>query len=92
MNPDLNVKIKCPACNTENVQVQVVNEAILKTKHHSIVWWLTVGWIWTLIKWLVFTIPALIIKVFGLGKKQKIVNITKKKGVCQQCGNVFDIG
>ena len=82
----------CPKCGSDSITIQVVNEAKLKTKHHSIIWWLCIGWWWMMIKWLLFTVPALFIKLFGLGhKRQKIVNITRKKAVCQNCGNVFDI-
>ncbi len=82
----------CPKCGSNNVTIQVVNEAKLKTKHNGIIWWLCIGWWWLPIKWIFFTVPALFIKVFSLGhKKQKIVNVTKKKGVCQSCGEIFDI-
>lgn len=83
-------QLKCPKCGSTNVTFQIVNEAILKTKHKGIIWWLCVSWWWLPIKWLVFTIPALFIKVFGLGhKNQKIKNITKNKAVCQNCGNFW---
>lgn len=84
-------KITCPKCGSENVSIQLVNEAHLKTAHHSILWWLSIGWWWLFTKWFFFTIPALIFKIFGIGKKKKIVNKTIKKAVCQQCGNTFDI-
>ena len=36
--------------------------------------------------------PKIILKLFRIEhKKQKIVNKTVKKGVCQTCGEVFDI-
>lgn len=83
--------IECPKCHSNSITVQVVNESKLVNAHHSILWWITIGWIWVLSKWMVFTIPALIFKIFGVGKRKKIVNITKKKGVCQNCGAVFDL-
>lgn len=80
----------CPKCKSENVNTQVINEVEIKNKHHGIFWWLLIGWWWIPIKWLVFTIPALIIKIFG-GKKQKAVNKQKTVCVCQNCGYRWEI-
>lgn len=80
------VKITCPKCQSEKVNIQIVNEAKLVKKHHSIIWWLLIGWWWIFVKWLVFTIPALIFKIFGIGKRKKIKNISHKEYVCQNCG------
>lgn len=79
--------MNCPKCGSENVNIQVVNEAKLVVKHKGIIWWICIGWWWIFVKWLCFTIPALIFKIFGIGKKHKIKNITKKVYVCQNCGN-----
>lgn len=81
----------CPKCNSENVTIQITNEAHLKNQHHSIIWWLLIGWWWIFIKWLIFTLPALIFKVFGIGKKKKIVNVTHKVAICQNCANTWNI-
>lgn len=81
--------MKCAKCGSENVTVQVINEVKLKNKHHGVIWWLFIGWWWIPFKWLFLTIPALIIKIFG-GKKQKAVNITVTKCVCQNCGNTWN--
>lgn len=80
--------MKCAKCGSENVTVQVINEVKLKNKHHGVIWWLFIGWWWIPFKWLFLTIPALIIKIFG-GKKQKAVNKTVTKCVCQNCGNTW---
>lgn len=77
--------MQCPKCQSNNVNVNVVNEVKLKTKHRGIIWWLLVGWWWIPIKWFVFTVPALIIAIFGR-KKQKAVNIQKTMCICQDCG------
>ncbi len=81
----------CPKCKSKNTTIQVVNEQKLVADHHSCLWWITIGWIWTLIKWIVFTIPALIFKIFGIGKRKRIVNKTKKKAVCQDCGHTWNV-
>lgn len=84
--------IKCPKCDSENVTIQVVNENKLVKKHHSIIWWIIIGWWFVPIMWCIFFVPKFFIKLFGLGHKNyKIVNSTKKKGVCQNCSYVFDI-
>lgn len=80
----------CPKCGSSNITVQVVNESKLITQHHGIIWWICIGWLWIPIKWLFLTIPALFAAIF-IGKRKKIKNITKKKAVCQNCGNVWDI-
>ena len=82
--------MKCPKCGSENVNIQMVSESHLKTKHHSIIWWLLLGWYWVPFKWLVLTLPALILKLFG-HKKQKIVTKHKKMAVCQSCGNNWNV-
>lgn len=80
----------CPKCKSENVSVQVINEVEIKKKHHGVFWWTCVGWWWLPIKWLCFTLPALIVKIFGR-KKQKVVNKQKTVCVCQNCGNRWEI-
>ncbi len=80
----------CPKCKSENVNIQVVNEVELKTKHHSIWWWMFWGWYWIPIKWLCFTLLALIVKLFS-HKKQKAVNKQKSVAICQECGNKWEV-
>lgn len=75
----------CPKCGSENTIVQVVNEQKLKNKHHGFFWWIFIGWWWLFVKWLIFTLPALIVKILK-PKKQKIKNKTVTKCVCQNCG------
>ena len=58
--------MKCPKCGSENVNVQVVSETKLVTKHRGIIYWIFVGWWWLPIKWLFLTIPALILNYFVL--------------------------
>lgn len=83
--------MKCEKCGNNNISIQLVNKVNLVKKHHSILWWIFVGWWWIFIKWLIFTIPALIFKIFGIGKKYKTKNIEIKKAICQDCGNTWTI-
>lgn len=75
----------CPKCGNNNVNVQMVTETQLKNKHHGIFWWLLLGWWWIPVKWLLFTVPALIFKIFA-PKRKKVVSTHKKMCVCQNCG------
>ena len=80
----------CSKCSSNNVTIQVLNEQLLVTKHHGIIWWLCIGWWWIFVKWLFLTIPALIFSIF-VGKRKKIKNIQKKVAVCQNCGHTWSI-
>lgn len=82
--------MKCPKCGSENCSVQVVTETELKEKKHGLIWWLCVGWWWIPIKWLVFTLPALIIAIFK-PKKYKTKTHTKKIAVCNSCGKSWNV-
>ena len=82
--------MKCKKCGSENVNIQVVNESHLVTKHHGIIWWIFIGWWWVFFKWLFLTIPALFTAIF-IGKRKKIKNVTKKMYVCQNCGNTWQV-
>lgn len=82
--------MKCPKCGSENVNVQLTNKVDIKNAHHGIIWWICIGIWWIPIKWLIFTLPALILAIFG-HKKQKVINKTIKTAVCQDCGNSWKI-
>lgn len=82
--------MNCSNCGSNNISIQVVNEQKLVTKHHSIIWWLCIGWWWVPFKWIFLTFPALIFAIF-VGKRKKIKNIQRKVAVCQSCGNVWNI-
>ena len=75
----------CTKCGSSNVNVQMVTENQLKTKHHSFLYWLIIGWWLHLLLWLFLTIPMLLGKLFG-SKKQKLVSKHKSICVCQNCG------
>lgn len=76
----------CPKCGSDRVNVQVVQQTKLVDKHHGIFWWIFVGWWWVPVKWFIFTVPALIVKIFS-PKKQKLKQKTKSVCVCQNCGH-----
>ncbi len=78
----------CPKCGCENVSTSVVQNTQLVNKHHGILWWLCVGWWWLPIKWLCFTLPALLVKIF-IPRRQKVKQTTRTVCVCQQCGNTW---
>ena len=78
----------CPKCGSQNVAIQVVNEVKLKNAHHGCLWWLIIGWWWIPIKWIFLTFPALLAKIF-IPNRQKAVNKTVRKAVCQTCGNMW---
>lgn len=75
----------CPKCRNNNVTVQMLQDVKIKDKHRGILYWCFVGWWWIPIKWLFFTLPALIIAIFK-PKKKKIVTKNYKMCVCQSCG------
>lgn len=83
--------MNCPKCKSNNISIQVLNSVELVKKHNSFLWWITIGWLWVLFKWIFFTLPALIFKIFGIGKKYKTRNIETKKAVCQNCGYTWNI-
>ncbi len=80
----------CPKSESENVKIQVVNEVHMKKAHHGCLWWLFIGCLWIPCKWLFFTIPAIIFKIFG-HKKQNAFNKKKSVCVCQDCGYNWNI-
>lgn len=80
----------CTKCRSENVSVQMVTDMKTKTQHHSVLWWLFIGWWLKMILWFFLTIPMLIIKIFSR-KKQKIVTTQRKIAICQSCGNQWAV-
>ena len=47
----------CPKCGSQKVESQIVTGDILEEeKKHGILWWIFIGWWWTLIKLFLFGI------------------------------------
>lgn len=79
----------CPKCGGVNVMTHVVSDTKSVNRHHSVLWWVFVGWYWIPIKWLVFTLPALIVKLFG-NNRHKVVSEHHTMCVCQACGYTWE--
>lgn len=73
--------MKCPKCKSENVNIQAITE--IKNKHHSILYWLFIGWWLEAIMWIFLTLPWLIFKIL---KPNKVTSKTHTKAICQNCG------
>ncbi len=76
----------CPRCGSSNVNVQIVQQTQLVPRRRGIAWWLFIGWWWVPLKWICFTVPALVVKLLA-PKRQKLVQRTRSVCVCQNCGN-----
>ena len=83
--PIVNTGIRCPHCGSGNVSIQMITESKLKNKHHSILYWLFIGWWLEVLLWFFLTIPRLLIFIF-MPKKQRIVQKQRKVAICQSCG------
>lgn len=77
--------MQCPRCKSNNVNIQMVTESKLKTKHHSLFYWMFIGWWLHLLLWFFLTIPMILGKLFG-SKDKKLVTKHKSMAVCQDCG------
>lgn len=86
----------CPKCKSEMVTTQVVSTTQTVRKRHGLIYWLCFGWlisavVW-FVKWFFFTIPALILKLFGIGgKKTNVVTTHSTVCVCQNCGHTWKV-
>lgn len=78
--------MQCPKCGSSNINVQAVT--ILKKKHHSIIYWLLIGWWLEAIMWLFLTLPWIIIKII---KPSRYKSKIKSEAVCQDCGYHWNI-
>ena len=80
----------CPNCSGENVNVQMVTENQLKNKHHSVWYWIFIGWWLHPILWVCLTLPMLLIKIFA-PKDKKLTTKHKSMAVCQDCGHHWNV-
>ena len=77
--------LMCPQCNSQDIQFQLVNHQDLKTKGKSFLWWITIGWLWVLVKWVIFYVIMgwfIIPFKFLLTKKYKIQNTVENYKIC----------
>ena len=105
-------QLTCPKCHSTNISVQTfqeqkksvttgVSSSNIKEKRHGFIWWLFVGWWWSIIKgilWIVAFIPMAIIRA---GRRKKYTATTKSVNTtvnqleyrvvctCQNCGNIW---
>lgn len=77
--------MKCPKCGNTNIQITIANESNLVKEKPGCMWWLFIGWWWIPVKWLFFTIPALVLKLF-VPAKIKLQQRSYTVAVCQNCG------
>lgn len=82
--------MECRNCGSTKVNVQVVTETKLKNKHHSIFYWLIIGWWLHPILWIFLTLPMILLKLFG-GKDKKLVQKNHSIAVCQECGHKWNV-
>ena len=80
----------CSKCGSNNINVQMVSESQLKNKHHSIIYWLLIGWWLHPLLWFFMTGPMILGKLFG-NKNKKLVTKHKGMAVCQNCGNSWNV-
>lgn len=79
--------MKCKKCGSTDVSIQAVTET--KTKGKGLYYW-TIGWLVNMFKWIMFTLPTLVVRLFGR-KKQKVISKTHKMAICQSCGNSWKV-
>ena len=79
----------CPKCKSSNIHASIITETKLKAKHRGIIWWLCIGWWWVGFKWIVFTIPALFVKIFA-PKRYKLKMKQRTVWVCSNCGRQWN--
>ena len=76
----------CPKCKSNNVNVQMVTEQ--KRKHHSILYWIFIGWWLEAIMWIFLTFPRILIALFS---HKPMKSVHKSMAVCQDCGYHFEV-
>ncbi len=77
--------MKCKKCGSDDIKVSTITEKRIETQKKGCLWWLFIGWIWVPVKWIFFTIPALVFKLFGAGRKKVRTSKTTIRE-CKNCG------
>lgn len=81
--------IMCPRCNSQDIQFQLVNKQDLVPKRKSLLWWITIGWLWVIVKWIFFYwLVGLFVFVLKMlkPKKYKMTNTVENYKICKRCG------
>lgn len=79
--------MKCPRCRSRNVRIDVVRER--RGAHHSLAWWLLIGW-WIWPFKLLFLTVIWSQEAERKGKhppRREDERVTRSVAVCQQCGH-----
>ena len=74
--------MKCIKCSSENVNIQAVT-ITKSSSHHSLVYWVCVGWWLEPIVWICLFLPKLVYELF---KPNRIKSKTHSEAICQNCG------
>ncbi len=80
----------CPKCKSTNVNIQMVSDTFSKRQHHSLGYWILIGWWLEILLWIFLTLPRLLLFIF-LPKNKKTVTIQHKMAICQLCGHSWEI-
>lgn len=78
----------CPKCKSENVKIDTLMSVKEKRKKGAL-YWIFIGWWFEPIMWIIFTIPKLLLLIFG--KHTKTVSQAETWGTCQNCGHRWKI-
>ncbi len=82
--------MKCPRCGSENVNVQMVSEQVVRTYDHSLFYKLFFGWWMWFFKFLLKLCFSMF--TFFLPKKNKTTFTEHKTmAVCQKCGHTWQV-
>ena len=85
---NLNSKLVCPMCGSNNVSIQMISESRMAKKGRGLLYWLFIGWWLEIWLWTCFFFIRFLIWIFG-SKRQKIVNDRSVVKVCQNCGKTW---
>ena len=95
-------QVKCVKCGSDNVFVQQVQTGskgvtvVKGKKHHSVVYWCTIGWIIALMKFIFWACGGWIIGLFfghqdGIAGETTTMNTYSTMATCQNCGHTWKL-